>query len=130
MADSTVTLVKSVAKSIQISPRKVNEVVALVRGRTVDDALVILQHTSRRAATPVSKVITSAKANAKNNHNLKENTLVLDQIYVTTGQRHKRHRIHGRGVINQYQKRTCHIYVTVTGEQKATSKATVKKESK
>ena len=33
-----------------MSPRKVAVVAALVRGRSVDDALTILEHTPRRSA--------------------------------------------------------------------------------
>ena len=47
-----------------MSPRKVGVVAALVRGRTVEDALTILEHTPRRSALPVIKAIQSAKANA------------------------------------------------------------------
>jgi large subunit ribosomal protein L22 len=49
--------VHATAKSVRMSPRKVAEVAALVRGRSVADALVILQHTPRNASAPVRKVI-------------------------------------------------------------------------
>ena len=40
--------VKAIAKGVRISPRKVSVVAALVRGRSVEDALTILEHTPRR----------------------------------------------------------------------------------
>ena len=52
------TEVKAIAKGIRISPRKVGVVVALVRRRTVPDALTILENTQRKAAQPVAKLIT------------------------------------------------------------------------
>ena len=70
-------LVKAVAKGVSHSPRKVSEVASLVRNRTVADALIILMHTPRRAATAVEKTISSAKANAEHNHNLKPDTLKI-----------------------------------------------------
>ena len=55
--------VKAVAKGVRLSPRKVAVVADLVRGRSVEDALTILEHTPRRSATAVKKAIMSAKAN-------------------------------------------------------------------
>jgi len=72
--------VKAVAKGVAISPRKVAIVAALVRGRSVADALIILEHTPRRSALAVSKVINSAKANAEHNHNLKPGPLQITEI--------------------------------------------------
>ena len=43
--------VKAVAKGVRMSPRKVGVVAALVRGRTVADALDYPEHTPRRSAT-------------------------------------------------------------------------------
>ena len=53
--------VKAQAKGLQMTPRKVGEVASLVRGRSVADALVILEHTPRRAALPIIKVIKSVQ---------------------------------------------------------------------
>lgn len=77
------TAVKAVAKGVRMSPRKVGVVAQSVRGRTVADALTILEHTPRRAALPVKKAIESAKANADHNHNYKPDTLKIVQISVT-----------------------------------------------
>lgn len=101
-----------------MTPRKVGEVSALVRGRTVADALVILQHTPRRAARPVAKVINSAKANALNNDGLDEKSLRLDTIMVSAGPRLKRYRAGAMGRAKPYQKRTSHITVIVSGDKK------------
>ena len=49
--------VSATARGISMSPRKVGIVAGLVRGRTVADALVILEHTPRRSALPVKKDI-------------------------------------------------------------------------
>ena len=63
--------VQAIAKGVKISPRKVQVVAGLVRGRSVNDALVILEHTPRASALAVTKVIKSARANAEHNHNYK-----------------------------------------------------------
>ena len=46
---------QSVAKGVQYAPRKVSLVAGLVRGRTVADAMIILEHTPKRAAKIVAK---------------------------------------------------------------------------
>ena len=119
--------VKAIAKGVRMSPRKVGVVASLVRGRTVNDAITILEHAPRRAALPVKKVIESAKANADNNHNLKPDTLQLVSITVTPGPRFKRYRPAAHGRALPFQRRTSHIHVIVDGEVRAAKKPTTKK---
>ena len=79
------------AKGIRLSPRKVGLVASLVRGRSVADALVILDHVGKRPAKPVAKVIASAKANALNTHRMVEASLRITQLQITAGPRLKRY---------------------------------------
>lgn len=131
--------VQAIAKGVTHSPRKVSEVVSLVRNRTVADAMVILSHTPRRSVIPVQKVIASAKANAEHNHNLKPDTLHIYEITVTAGPRIKRYRPASHGRALPFERKTSHIRVIVTGEErqkknvtkpKPTTKITDKKETK
>ncbi len=117
----------ALAKGVHQSPRKVSEVAALVRGRTVADALVILSHTPRRSALAVSKVISSAKANAEHNHSLKPDTLKITEITVTAGPRIKRYRPAAHGRALPFQRKTSHIRVSVDGEVRV-KKAVASKE--
>ncbi len=110
--------VRAYAKGVDQTPRKVGQVAALVRGRTVADALVILEHVPRRAALPVKKVIESAKANASHNHGLDAKTLQISTLSVTAGPRLKRFKPASRGRALPFQKRTSHILVEVTGAEK------------
>ena len=119
-------LVKAHAKGVTMTPRKVGEVANLVRGRSVADALVILEHTARRAALPISKVIASAKANATNNHNVQEDGLMIKDLHIGPGARMKRYRPVARGSAHPYQKRTTHITVVVSGIEKVKAKASTK----
>jgi len=109
-----------------MSPRKVAVVAALVRGRTVADALVILEHTPRRTALPVSKVIASAQANADHNHGLKPGTLKIVEISVSPGPRLKRYRPAAHGRALPFQRRTSHIRVVVDGEKREVKKPVAK----
>ena len=114
--------VKAVAKGVQISPRKVAVVAALVRGRSVEDALTILSHVPRRSALPVKKVIMSAKANADHNHGYKPATLRITEIGVTPGPRLKRYRPAAHGRALPFQRKTAHIRVVVDGEKREVKK--------
>ena len=115
--------VKAIARGVHMSPRKVGVVASLVRGRTVADALTILEHTPRRSATAVKKTILSAKANADHNHNLKPDTLQIVAITVTPGPRLKRYRPAAHGRALPFQRRTSHITVIVDGEARVAKKA-------
>lgn len=119
--------VRAVAKNVSIAPRKVGEVVSLVRGRTVADAVTILEHTPRRSAIAVRKVIQSAAANADYNHSYKIDTLKITEITVTPGQRYKRMRPAARGAALPYELKTSHITVIVDGEKRQPKKAAAKK---
>lgn len=119
--------VQAVAKGVHMSPRKVGVVAQLVRGRTVADALTILEHVPRRAALPVKKVVESARANAAYNHNYKADSLKIVSISVTPGPRFKRYRPAAHGRALPFQRRTSHILVVVEGEQRPAKKPAVKK---
>lgn len=125
MAEQVFT-VRAYAKGVDQAPRKVSLVAALVRGRTVADALVILDHVPRRASLPVKKAIESAKANAINNHGLDGASLVISTLSVTTGKRLRRFKPASRGRALPFEKKTSNILVEVVGNEKP-KKAPVKK---
>ncbi len=118
--------VRSFAKGVDQTPRKVSLVASLVRGRTVADALVILENTPKRAALPVKKAIASAAANATNNHNLDGKTLEITTLSVTAGPRLKRFKPASRGRALPFQKKSSHILVEVTGAEKPKKKPAAK----
>ena len=112
-------IIRAYAKGVEQAPRKVSIVASLVRGRTVEDALVILSHTPRRSATPLVKVIESARANAINNDGLDTKTLVIKTLSVTTGKRMRRFRPASRGRALPFEKKSSNILVEVEGTVKA-----------
>jgi large subunit ribosomal protein L22 len=118
--------VQAFSKGVRISPRKIGVVAALVRGRSVNDALTILEHTPRRSARPVKEAIKSARANAEHNHNYKPDSLQIVQINVTSGPRLKRWRPAARGRALPFQRKTSHIRVVVEGEKRTIKKAVAK----
>ena len=127
VAKTSPKTVKASVRGLRISPRKVSVVAGLVRGLSVEDAITVLEHTPRRSATAVKKVIESAKANADNNFNYKPDSLVIDHISVTPGPRLKRYRPAAHGRALPFQRKTSHVFVEVSGEIRAPKpKTTVK----
>jgi large subunit ribosomal protein L22 len=115
-------LVRSYAKGVDQAPRKVGLVASMIRGRSVADALVILDHVPKRASLAVKKTIESAQANAINTHGLDSKTLVISTVTVTVGTRLKRFKPASRGRALPFQKKTSNILVEVMGEEKAKKK--------
>jgi large subunit ribosomal protein L22 len=111
---------KAIAKNIRISPRKVAVVTDLVRRRSVSDALTILEHTERKAAGPVIKLINSAVANGKNNLRLSNDVLQsldIKTIMVTEGSTMRRYKFVGTGRRAKPRpmlKRSSHITVVLS----------------
>ena len=89
---------RAYAKGIDCQPRKTSVVASLVRDRYVADAIVILEHTPRRAARPVLKAIESAKANLLNSGvSIDPKTIRIARISVTAGTRMRRYVPASRG---------------------------------
>lgn len=118
--------VRSYAKGVALAPRKVAIVASLVRDRTVDDAVVILDHTPRRSALAVKKAIEAAKNNALVNHDLESKGLKITKISVTAGTRMKRFKPASRGRALPLEKKSSNILVEVSGNAKAKKPAAAK----
>ena len=56
--------VRSTAKTVRVTPRKARLVLDLVRGKSVDEALAILEFTPNQAAKAIYKVVKTAAADA------------------------------------------------------------------
>lgn len=76
---------KANAKFVRISPRKVNVVLDLVRGKDVKYAEAVLKHTPKAACEPLLKLLNSAMANAENNHDMDVSKLYIAQCNATAG---------------------------------------------
>lgn len=109
-----ITTAKAVAKTVRIAPRKARLVVELIKGKTVAEALAILQFTPRAGSPIVAKVLKSAIANAEHNYDLDAQNLVVSEAYVNEGPTLKRFRPRARGSASPINKRTSHITVVVS----------------
>lgn len=108
---------KAVAKYIRISPRKVRQVVDLIRGKGVGEAFAVLKFTPNHSSEAVSKALKSAVANAEHNYELNVDDLIVEEIFVDQGPTLKRYNPRAMGRADMIRKRTSHITVVV-GEKK------------
>jgi large subunit ribosomal protein L22 len=105
----------AIAKSnnLRVSPRKLSYVAQLIRGLSVDDALVQLTFSKKRIAHDVKKCLQSAVANAENNHNLDVDVLYVSQVLVGKSFVMKRMRARARGRGARIEKFFSNLSITV-----------------
>ncbi|HXK52933.1 50S ribosomal protein L22 [Candidatus Nomurabacteria bacterium] len=98
-------------KYAKSSVKKVNPVLALIRGKNVAEAKRVLMFNRTNASTLILKVLDSAVANARHNLDLSEKSLVVSESYVNEGPMRKTGRPQARGRFSPIFKRSCHIVV-------------------
>ena len=113
---------QAITRNIRVSPRKLNLVAALIRGRKAQDAVATLTFSKRRIAGTVKKTLESAIANAENNHQLDVDRLVVAEAYVGGSFKLKRFaaRAKGRGV--RVEKKWSNLTVVVRETAEAEEK--------
>ncbi|GEK06704.1 50S ribosomal protein L22 [Schleiferilactobacillus harbinensis] len=116
MAD-TVTSATAIARTVRIAPRKARLVIDLIRGRSVAEALAILQFTPRAGSPIITKVLKSAVANAEHNFDLEAQNLFVSKAFVDEGPTLKRFRPRAKGSASAINKRTSHITVIVSEKE-------------
>jgi large subunit ribosomal protein L22 len=88
---------KAVARLLRGSPRKLNLVAELIRGKDAGKALAELTFSKRRISGPVKRVLQAAIANAENNHQLDVDRLYVAEASVGRGMVMKRFHARARG---------------------------------
>ncbi|WP_069650746.1 50S ribosomal protein L22 [Caloranaerobacter ferrireducens] len=104
---------RAIAKYVRISPRKVQIVANLIRGKNVNEALAILKFTPKKSARLLEKVVKSALANAENNFDMDRDNLYVAEVYANQGPTLKRWRPRAQGRAYPILKRTSHIGVVL-----------------
>jgi large subunit ribosomal protein L22 len=107
------TEAKAVAKSLRVSPQKLNLVAGMIRGKKVNQALADLEFSRKRIAGDVRKCVMSAVANAENNHGLDVDDLVVAEAYVGKNLLLRRFHARGRGRSGKIVKPFSQITVVV-----------------
>ena len=131
MAKSAVAPVREFraeAKFQRTSPQKAKLVLDMIKGLRVEQAINTIHFSTKRMAPVIEKVLQSAIANASYLSDEQGLDVDVDNLYVRTaianeGPRMKRIRPAPMGRAFRYQRRMCHIIVTVAEKGKAAEAA-------
>lgn len=93
------------------APRKVNQVLSLIRNKPVEKAFEILSFTPKNSAVLIHKTLKSAVANAGRIRNM--GGLKIKQCWVGKGQYLKRMRTGPMGRGMMYTRKTSHLSIVV-----------------
>ncbi len=109
---------KAIARHVRCSPQKANQVLKLIRGKSVEEATDILNFTEKRVARTINKTLKSAVSNAvEQESDLEIEALVVERALVGDGPTMKRFRARAQGRGFPILKRTSHITIVVgTGD--------------
>lgn len=104
---------KAIQRYVRITPSKCNQVLALIRGMSVEQADVTLQFTPKNGARIVKKVLKSAVSNALHEGKVRAEDLYVKEAVVGAGPTLKRWLPRAQGRATPLLKRTSHVSVTV-----------------
>jgi len=105
--------VKATAKYQRFSPRKARLVTDLIKGKSAEEAIAILEHLQKGSAIQIGRVVRSAVANAENNFNMTMENLYVKKAIADEGPRMKRVWYRGRGRRDLKLKRQTHVTIVV-----------------
>ena len=108
-------------KNYRVCPRKARLLADQIRGKGVEEALVILDLSPKRFAHALAKLVRSALANAEEKNNREKagidlDNLVVGKILVDQGPSMWRVRPRAQGRANWIQKKTASVRVVLSEE--------------
>ena len=106
-------IAKAYLRYVRISPRKVQIVCDLIRGKDVGTAMAILMQTPKAASEPLIKLLKSAVANAENNNGMDVSKLYVSEVFATPGPILKRMMPRAQGRAYRINKRSSHVTIVV-----------------
>lgn len=111
---------QAISRFVRISPFKAREITRLIQGKSVTEALALVQFSPRKAAKLVGETLKSAVSNAENDpaSSVMREELTVVEAVVGEGPTMKRMITKARGRGGRIRKRTSHIRVVVSDEGK------------
>ena len=97
----------------RMSAQKARLVADQIRGKAVEEALLLLTYSPKKGAALIKKVLNSAIANAEHNEGADVDELKVSTICVDEGVTMKRIMPRAKGRADRILKRSCHITITV-----------------
>lgn len=120
--------IQSTAKFIRVTPDKIRILSNLVKGKTIDRALVQLAFAGRAAAKPLILVLKQAQDQAKEKNI--QGDLMVKTVKVDEGPKLKRRRIRHQGRATAILKRMSHVTIVLSEQSNAKLKTQKVKETK
>jgi len=111
--DKAIEAPRAITKHLRIGFRKANRVLSLIRGKKVEEALIILKLINNKAARLTSKILYAAAKNAENNYGMDPEQLYVFKAVADQGPTLKRFRAISMGRAVRIKKRTSHIKIVL-----------------
>lgn len=105
--------VRSLLRYARMSPFKLRQLTREIQGLPAAEALDIIKFSPLKASRLIGQTLSSAIANAENNHNLDVAKLVIKEATIGEGPTLKRIMTRARGSAAPIRKRTSHIRITL-----------------
>mmetsp|Transcript_2425 Transcript_2425/g.6469 ORF Transcript_2425/g.6469 Transcript_2425/m.6469 type:complete len:112 (-) Transcript_2425:834-1169(-) len=107
------TKVQATGKYLRLSPLKVRRVLDQIRGKSYQEATMILNFMPYRPCKPILKIMKSAASNAEHNDGMNKSTLIVKSAYADEGPTMKRFQPRAQGRAYPIHKPTCHITIVL-----------------
>ena len=105
---------RAIARFVRVGPRKVGQVLDLIRKKSVKEAFDILRYTPKAACETVGKVLKSSVSNLKSRKDQKD--ICIKEAYVGQGTTLKRLRPMAMGRGGVIRRRSSHITIVVSDD--------------
>nr|WQT71308.1 ribosomal protein L22 [Cathetus clarkei] len=106
--------VYALGQYIRMSAHKARRIIDQIRGRSYEEALMILELMPYRACHPILKLVYSAASNGNHNKGFNKGSLVISKAEVNEGTIIKRLKPRARGRSYLIKRPTCHITIVLT----------------
>ena len=106
-------MARAEVKYARISPRKVQIICDMIRGKDTELAKALMENTPKMGCEYMLKLLKSACANAETNFEMDPEKLYVEKVYATGGPILKRGRPRAQGRMYRINKRTSHIFIEV-----------------
>ena len=109
--------IKAVSKYVRMTPTKARDLTRAITGKSVGEALRVVELNKRKTAACIGKTLKSAIANAENNAELSADKLFVARAVVENGPTIPRYWPRARGSATPIRKKTAHVRIVLTDEK-------------
>lgn len=99
----------AIARYVRVSPTKIRRILIQLKGRSFNEAILILKFMPYKMCPIISKLLFAAVANTKNRFSLNDGNFIIEEAKVDSGPVLKRFCPHAQGRGFPIKKRMSHI---------------------